>query len=69
MTVPQSFRTSFENYDNHQPSLGRTSTISHQTDTGSHAPLRRRPYRVSASERHVIDDQLADMLKRGIVQA
>lgn len=55
-------------FDCHQHSLGRTTTVSHSIDTGSHAPLRQRPYRVSASERRVIDEQVSDMLRRGVIQ-
>lgn len=65
LTLLQKFRASF---DSPASGLGRTSTVFHQIDTGSHAPLRQRPYRVSASERRVIDDQVDDMLKRGVVQ-
>lgn len=59
------FRSSFD--CQHVP-LGRTSTVCHRIDTGTSAPLRQRPYRVSATERRVIDDQVADMLKRGVIQ-
>lgn len=59
------FRSSF---DCEQHSLGRTSMVTHSIDTGSHAPLRQRPYRVSPSERHVIDQQVNDMLQRGIIR-
>lgn len=61
----QGFSSSF---DCQATSLGRTTTVSHTIDTGSHAPIRQRPYRVSASERRVIDDQVNDMLKRGVIQ-
>lgn len=59
------FRTSF---DHQQPTLGRASTVCHQIDTGIHTPLRQRPYRVSASERRVIAEQVDDMLKRGVIE-
>ena len=55
-------------FDFQQPSLGRTTTISHTIDTGSHSPLRQRPYRVSAEERRVITEQVDDMLQRGVIQ-
>lgn len=51
----------------HAP-LGRTSTVRHEIDTGTHAPLRQRPYRVSPAERHVIENQVSEMLERGVVQ-
>lgn len=57
-----------ESFDVVQPSLGRTSTTLHYIDTGSHAPLRQRPYRVSVTERQVITEQVNDMLQRGVIQ-
>lgn len=59
------FRSSF---DVAQPTLGRTSTVSHHIDTGSNAPLRQRPYRVSAKERQVISEHVDDMLQRGVIR-
>lgn len=59
------FRGSF---DCQKTSLGRTHTVLHPIDTGSHAPLRQRPYRVSPAERRVIAEQVDDMLQRGIIQ-
>nr|XP_037276715.1 uncharacterized protein LOC119169804 [Rhipicephalus microplus] len=38
------------------------TTITHTIDTGSHSPLRQRPYRVSTEERRVITEQVDDML-------
>lgn len=59
------FRASF---DSIQTGLGRTTTVEHTIDTGGHAPLRQRPYRVSPTERHVIDEQVEDMLPRGVIR-
>lgn len=59
------FRSSF---DCTQTSLGRTSTVTHSVDTGSHAPLRQRPYRVSPTERRTIEDHVTDMLQRGVIR-
>lgn len=59
------FRGSF---DCQQTTLGRTSTVCHEIDTGSHAPLRQRPYRVSHAERRVIDEQVTDMLTRNVIR-
>lgn len=55
-------------FDTQSSTLGRTSTVCHRIDTGAHPPLRQRPYRVSSTERRVIDEQVGDMLKRGVVQ-
>lgn len=64
-TLLQKFRASFVS---HASGLGHTSTVLYQIHTGSHAPLRQRPYRVSAMERCVVDDQVAEVLKRGVVK-
>lgn len=55
-------------FDSHSTSLGRTTTVCHRIDTGAHSPLRQRPYRVSSTERRVIDEQVGDMLKRGVIE-
>lgn len=65
LALLRDFRSSF---DCAQPSLGRTTSVTHHIDTGSHAPLRQRPYRVSAAERRIINEQVDDMLTRGVIQ-
>ena len=65
LALLQDFRSSF---DCAQPTLGRTTSVTHHIDTGSHAPLRQRPYRVSAAERQIISEQVDDMLKRAVIQ-
>lgn len=59
------FRLSFN--CQHVP-LGCTSTVCYRIGTGTSAPLQQRPYCVSATECHFIDDQVADTLKRGVIQ-
>lgn len=61
----QNFTSAF---DLPHTALGRTSVVTHAIDTGTNAPLRQRPYRVSASERQVIADNVDDMLRRGVIQ-
>ncbi|UYV66446.1 hypothetical protein LAZ67_4001706 [Cordylochernes scorpioides] len=47
----------------------RTSLdVKHRIDTGDHAPIRQRPYRVSPYERGVIQTEVDKMLKSGIVK-
>ncbi|UYV82546.1 hypothetical protein LAZ67_21002737, partial [Cordylochernes scorpioides] len=47
----------------------RTSLdVKHRIDTGDHAPIRQRPYRVSPHERGVIQTEVEKMLKSGIVK-
>ncbi|XP_064462244.1 uncharacterized protein LOC135372679 [Ornithodoros turicata] len=48
--------------------LGVARHTTHRIGTGDAAPLRQRPYRVSASERPVIEKQVDQMLSKGIVQ-
>lgn len=59
------FRSSF---DCAQAPLGKTSTTAHHIDTGDHAPLRQRLYRVSGPERGVISEHFDDMLQRGVIR-
>lgn len=59
------FRTSF---DSQQTTLGCTPTVCHQVDTGNHAPLLQRPYRVSPKERRVIEEHVGDMLSRDVIR-
>ena len=48
--------------------LGRTGLVRHRIDTGDHAPIRQRPYRVSDTQCGIIEEHVADMLNRGIIQ-
>lgn len=57
-----------DSFDSQKTALGRTSTVSHEIDTGSHSPLRQRPYRVSPAERRVIDEHVNDMLTRNVIR-
>ena len=48
--------------------LGRTNIVQHRIDTGDHQPIRQRPYRVSDTQRGIIEEHITDMLNRGIIQ-
>lgn len=48
--------------------LGRTGLVKHCIDTGDHPPIKQRPYRVSATQRTLIEEHVFDMLTRGIIQ-
>ena len=48
--------------------LGRTGLVKHRIDTGDNPPIRQRPYRVSESQRGIIEEHVTDMLNRGIIQ-
>lgn len=48
--------------------LGQTSLVKHRINTGDAAPIHRRPYRVSASERQIIQAEVNKMLTKGIIE-
>lgn len=48
--------------------LGVARHTVHRIDTGDSAPLRQRPYRVSASERAVIEKEVEQMLSKQIIR-
>ena len=51
-----------------QPAPLPASRIHHVINTGSAPPIRQKPYRVSPTERKHIDEQVRDMLQRGVIQ-
>lgn len=48
--------------------LGQTSVVTHRIHTGDASPIHRRPYRVSAPERAVIQQEVEKMLGKGIIE-
>lgn len=52
-------------FDNRQ--LGQTTTVSHRIETANEPPVHQRSYRVSASERKIIQQEVDKMLSRGII--
>lgn len=48
--------------------LGQTSLAAHRIETDGTHIVRRRPYRVSSSERKVIQENVADMLQRNVIR-
>lgn len=64
LDVLSKYQASFDSYS---PSLSQTSTTEHCIETDGPDIVRRRPYRVSPSERKIIDDNVADMLKRKLI--
>ncbi len=48
--------------------LGRTGLVRHRIETGDSPPIKQRPYRVSEAQRGIIEEHVADMLNRGIIQ-
>lgn len=55
-------------FDAYSSVLGKTSAAAHRIDTDGSCIVRRRPYRVSPSERKVIQENVDDMLQRNIVR-
>lgn len=55
-------------FDSHSSRLGRTSAATHRIDTDGSCIIRRRPYRVSSSERKIIQENVDDMLRRDIIR-
>lgn len=48
--------------------LGQTTVVKHRINTGDANPVHRRPYRVSSTERHVIQQEVDKMLARDIIE-
>ena len=48
--------------------LGCTNLIRHHIDTGDHAPIRQRPYRVPESQKARIESCIQDMLDQGVIR-
>lgn len=55
-------------FDVHSPLLGQTSAATHRIRVDGTAIVRRRPYRVSSTEREIIDKHVDDMLKRNAIR-
>ncbi|KAK8756781.1 hypothetical protein V5799_000517 [Amblyomma americanum] len=48
--------------------LVRTSVVTHRINTGDAAPIHRRPYRVSSTERTIIQQEVDKMLSKDIIE-
>lgn len=57
----------FDFSHDHAPSIP-ASRILHRINTGTAQPIRQKPYRVSPSERKIIDEQVRDMLQKGVIR-
>lgn len=55
-------------FDVNSPSLGRVTSTEHNINVGDSLPLRQRPYRVSSAERNLIDEQVNEMLEKGVIR-
>lgn len=55
-------------FDSFSATLGQTSAAAHRIETDSPHIIRRRPYRVSSSERRIIEENVSDMLQRNIIR-
>lgn len=48
--------------------FGHTDIIEHEIDTDGSRPVRQNPYRNSAAERQITQDQVTEMLEKGVVR-
>ena len=48
--------------------LGRTGIVKHKIDTGNHAPIKQPPRRVPMHRREGVQDEIAKMLDRGVIE-
>ena len=48
--------------------LGRTDLVKAKIDTGSHPPIKQRPYRLPFSQRKLVEQHIQDMLKAGVIE-
>lgn len=48
--------------------LGQTSVVTHRINTGDASPIHRRPYRVSATERAIIQKEVDKMMDKDIIE-
>lgn len=55
-------------FDSYSTVLPHTTAAAHRIETEGSTIVRRRPYRVSFSERKVIEENVADMLKRNVIR-
>lgn len=55
-------------FDCHSTTIGQTSAAAHRIETDGSCIIRRRPYRVSSSERNIIEENVVDMLQRNIIR-
>ena len=49
--------------------LGCTRDTEHSIDTGDSRPIKQRPYRIPVHLQTVVDQQVADMLERGLIRS
>ena len=48
--------------------LGRTHLVKHNIDTGSARPRKCKPYKPALSQKHIIDEQIQEMLDAGQIE-
>lgn len=48
--------------------LGQATGVTHRINTGDAPPIHRRPYRVSATERQIIQSEVDKMLAKNIIE-
>ena len=76
ITVPEEFRDRIERLlranrlvvANSDRELGQTETVKMKIDTGTHSPIKMRPYRTPIHKRKVVEEAVREMQDAGIVE-
>lgn len=55
-------------FTKHDKTTAARTSVKHRINTGDHGPINQRAYRVSATERHIIREEVQKMLDEGIIQ-
>ena len=48
--------------------MGTLTLVEHKVDVGENSPIRQRPYRVPFKQRFLVEEHVADMLKKGVIE-
>ena len=65
MNVLHKFKGTFD-FDNNL--TASESKIKHKIETGDHLPIKQRPYRIAPKERRIIEDEVSQMMEKGIIK-
>lgn len=68
VTLLEKYSSVFDFAHRDGPQLIPASRTRHRINTGSAQPIRQKPYRVSPTERKVINDQVQEMLRKGVIR-
>ena len=57
-----------ESFSNDKGTLGHTTLVKHDISTGDHRPVKQAPRRIPIHHRPAVDEAVADMLEKGIIE-